>query len=67
MTNDELDHDSCGATVSTKGANHDIMKKVDTEKTGWVTTSQKDFENKPANKKSRLNLKNIEKFIQVEN
>ena len=25
LANGEFDHDSCEATVSTKGANHDIM------------------------------------------
>ena len=54
--NDELDHDSCEATVSTKGANHDIMKKVDTEKTGWVTTTRKDFENKKGRTKNTIAL-----------
>lgn len=54
--NDELDHDSCEATVSTKGANHDIMKKVDTEKTGWVTTTRKDFENKKGRTENMIAL-----------
>ena len=52
--NDELDHDSCEATVSTKGANHDIMKKVNIEKTGWVTTTRKDFENKKGRTKNMI-------------
>jgi len=26
LTNGELDHDSCEATVSTEGADHDIIK-----------------------------------------
>ena len=54
--NDELDHDSCEATVSTKGANHDIMKKVNIEKTGWVTTTRKDFENKKGRTKNMIAL-----------
>lgn len=54
--NDELDHDSCEAMVSTKGANHDIMKKVNIEKTGWVTTNRKDFENKKGRTKNMIAL-----------
>ena len=54
--NDELDHDSCEATVSTKGANHDIMKKVNIEKTGWVTTTRKDFENKKGRTQNMIAL-----------
>ena len=54
--NDELDHDSCEATVSTKGANHDIMKKVNIEKMGWGTTTRKAFENKNGRTKNMIAL-----------
>ena len=35
---------------------HDIMKKVNIEKTGWVTTTRKDFENKKGRTKNMIAL-----------